>query len=75
MTKVFMALASVLVLASASTDIASAAMVGSGAVRARGQAINECRALEKGDMNNHHARLAIKACVQRLMHGDEAITY
>ena len=67
MTKVPMALAALLVLGSATSGGAFAATNSSQSAFERGQAINACRAKEDAGMNNHHARLAVDACVQRLL--------
>ena len=71
MTKVSIALAGLLFLAAATPDVAFAAIGASQAAIARGQAIDECRAQTEPTMNDHHARPARDACVQRLMHANQ----
>jgi len=74
MTKLSVALAVLLVLGSAMSNVAFAATNGSQSAVPRGQAVNECRANENPSGNDHHARLAVDACVQRLMAGAQATT-
>jgi len=67
MTKISAALAAFLVLASASSNVAFAASPDSTSAFIRGQVVDRCRVLEHAGMDNHHARLAVDACVQRLL--------
>lgn len=77
MTKSSVVLAAVLVLASALPNVAFAAITSSRTAISQGEAINICRAQEdpQGAMNDHHARPARVACVQRLMHASQSTSY
>jgi hypothetical protein len=72
MMKASLILASVLVLASAASNVAFAAMQNSRTPITQGEAINECRAQEEPALNDHHARPVIDACVQRLTHVNQS---
>lgn len=65
MTKISAALAALLVLAS--SNVAFAAIPNSTSAFIRGQVVDRCRVLEHAGMDNHHAHLAVDACVQRLL--------
>jgi hypothetical protein len=73
-TKISLALASLLVLASAASDVAFAAMPHAEVVT-QGEAYDECRAQQDPAMNDHHAYPAIEACVQRLTHVNQSTAY
>jgi hypothetical protein len=66
MTKISVALATVLVLASASSNVAFAAIPNTQAAVTQGQAINECRA---EGFQGKHGHIAREACVARLTNG------
>jgi hypothetical protein len=72
MTKISVALASMLVVASASSNVAFAAIAGNRAVVSQGEAINECRAQGFQGENGHIAR---EACVQRLTNASQSNAY
>lgn len=68
MTKISMALATALLLASAFSNAAFAATT-SGPLLAQGDAIRACRAQQVLGMHEHHDHLAVDACLQRLQVG------
>jgi hypothetical protein len=74
MTKISVALASVLVLAAASSSVAFAAIGSSRTALTQGEAINQCRMQEQPDQNmrEHHAHLARQACVERLTNASQS---
>jgi hypothetical protein len=77
MTKISAALATALILASASSNLAFAAMPATNVAITQGQAIDDCRAQQQPDLNmrQHHEHLAIEACVARLTHVNQSTAY
>ncbi|HWG05297.1 MAG TPA: hypothetical protein VG271_09825 [Beijerinckiaceae bacterium] len=71
MHRISFVLAGLLVVAAASSDTAFAAITASRAAITQGEAINECRQLTDPTSDNHHARPARIACVQRMLHADQ----